>query len=240
MRRLKIIILIGSVGVIAACFINPINSGVMRLAFLGSILVFWIGAISVFWHSRIAKCTLIAIPAILLASILLSPSRNIDTDLLQQRYVTNLKSYENTKYVWGGESHSGIDCSGLPRKALREAILREGISTINGTLLRAYVSHWWYDASALALSQHYRDYTVNTHITGMIKDIDYQDIRPGDLAITNSGVHVLVYLGENLWIQADPREHKVIVNDGRIDSNVWLSTPVTIFKWSILTDETKS
>jgi cell wall-associated NlpC family hydrolase len=42
---------------------------------------------------------------------------------------------------------------------------------------------------------------------------DAQDLRPGDLAVTTSGSHVLAYLGQNQWIEADPDIMRVHIVD---------------------------
>ena len=94
---------------------------------------------------------------------------------------------------WGGESSRGIDCSGLPRRALRDALLAYGIRNLNGRAFRGYVEQWWFDASARALGEGYRDYTSPLGATGTIQEMDYGGLVPGDLAVTTSGVHILAY-----------------------------------------------
>ena len=56
------------------------------------------------------------------------PGSPIVESELRDAYVQRMKNLIGTKYVWGGESSRGIDCSGLPRKALRDALLSYAIS----------------------------------------------------------------------------------------------------------------
>jgi hypothetical protein len=58
-------------------------------------------------------------------------------------------------------------------------------------------------------------------------------LEPGDLAITESGVHMLVYVGEDQWIQADPSAGKVLTENGKISQNHWFESSVSFFRWTI-------
>lgn len=98
---------------------------------------------------------LAAIPFIL-------PGGEIDAGELRQDYVRRLSGFEGTKYHWGGEGSRGIDCSGLPRRALRDALLAYGFRHSNGPGFRGYVEQWWFDASAMALGEGYRDYMTQS------------------------------------------------------------------------------
>ncbi|MFN0128590.1 MAG: hypothetical protein ACKV19_18110 [Verrucomicrobiales bacterium] len=71
-------------------------------------------------------------------------------------------------------------------------------------------------------------------MTGTIPDLDPALLQPGDLAVTMSGLHVLVSLGDSRWIQADPGEAAVITLDARASRNGWLKSDVTLHRWSVL------
>jgi cell wall-associated NlpC family hydrolase len=162
------------------------------------------------------------------------PGSRIEGKEVRNDYVRRLVKFEGTKYIWGGESSRGIDCSGLPRRALRDALLAYGIRHANGKAFRAYLEQWWFDASAKALSEGYRSYTQPIGLNGTIREMDYRPLLPGDLAVTLSGIHVLVYMGEGRWLQADPEIGKVVLLNGRKEDNGWFNTPVTVHRWRLL------
>ncbi len=71
-------------------------------------------------------------------------------------------------------------------------------------------------------------------IDGKITDMNYSGLLPGDLAVTTCGTHLLVFLGEDQWIQADPGLGAVAILDGRKDLNSWFQIPVTLHRWRVL------
>lgn len=64
--------------------------------------------------------------------------------------------------------------------------------------------------------------------------MSYDTLVPGDLAVTNNGVHILAYIGDGQWIQADPSIGKVATLSGRNDDNTWFRVPVTTHRWQML------
>ena len=56
-------------------------------------------------------------------------------------------------------------------------------------------------------------------------------IEVGDLAVSANGVHVLAYLGNQEWIQAEPGVLKVIALTAP-DENIWMKQPVHIMRWT--------
>ncbi|MEC5128052.1 NlpC/P60 family protein [Verrucomicrobiales bacterium BCK34] len=163
----------------------------------------------------------------------LLPSREIDSRKIKKDYLDGLVALNNVPYYWGGESSRGIDCSGLPRKALREALFWNGLKSGNGMPIRAALYQWWNDASARAISEGYRNYATKLETEGSIVEMSYDELEPGDLAVSNGGVHVLVYLGDKQWIQAAPEVGYVAIFDGRKDDNRWLKVAVTTHRWNV-------
>ena len=225
----------GAVGVYLL-LLNPINSRVQNFAFLVCLVVAWGGVAALVWSKRAVRVGWLMVPLVMALPFLL-PGRPIDGSKLRRDYVLRMQAFEGTKYHWGGENGRGIDCSGLPRRALRDALLSYGLQNFNGHALRSFLAHWWFDASAKALAEAYRDYTFPLGVTGTIREMDYAELLPGDLAVTTDGVHILAYNGSDQCIQADPGIGSVKTLHGRNDDNVWFSNPVTTHRWSLLSQK---
>ncbi|TLD68739.1 NlpC/P60 family protein [Phragmitibacter flavus] len=232
-HRLILYITIGALASVVLLTLNPVSNTLLKLAFLAALLTFWSGLIYLIWNRRPARLTLLLLPVIP-SVLLLLPARPVDTKQLTSSYLRNLTKYESVRYVWGGESFFGIDCSGLPRRALRDALLTYGLSHLNSNALRTFLQHWWFDASALALSKGYRNCTTPVGTSGTIKTMDYTNLLPGDLAITRGGAHLIVYLGNDQWIQADNEKGKVLTQSGRTDENGWFHAKVTTHRWNLI------
>ena len=213
--------------------LNPVNSKMYKLLLLGFSFGAWAGLIILLWKRKLARVAMLCVP-VLAAIPFLLPGREIDQVELRTDYVERMTAFEGTEYFWGGESSRGIDCSGLPRRAFRGALLSYGIRHANGRATRAFLEQWWFDASAKALGEKYRNYTVPVGVSGDIEIMSYQELEPGDFAVTDSGVHVIAFAGGDSWIQADPGVGSVVTLDGRKDENAWFTTPVKVFRWSLL------
>ena len=153
---------------------------------------------------------------------------------LRQLYVNELRCYEGTRYVWGGENWLGMDCSGLPRKALRNALLKSAFLNGNGKYLRYAVKNWWLDASATALANGYRHYLTPLEREGTVTNAPEDLLSSGDMAITVDGRHVMVFLEKDTWISADPSQGKVVIEKPSISHNPWFDVKVKFYSWSVL------
>ncbi len=208
----------------------PVNTGLVRLFLVTSIPIIFGGATILLWHHKKIRL----IPAILLIVCLLPfllPGKKVNRQILINRYVNNLSKYDGVPYVWGGEKFLGIDCSGLVRKGMINANLYEGICSLNPSCLRKAVELWWFDCSAKALMNNYRDFTQLRFKAESINKLDHSRLDPGDFAVTVDGVHTLVYLGNSQWIEADPGIGKVIIAIVPVNNNGWFDVPVKILKW---------
>jgi cell wall-associated NlpC family hydrolase len=142
--------------------------------------------------------------------------------------VERLKDYDGVRYVYGGENHRGVDCSGLVRAAMVRALIDRGFGSLNSEMLRSAFTLWWRDTNAIQLGKGANGLTLPISDGSPMPMRAAQNLRPGDLAVTTSGSHVLAYLGDQRWIEADPdvaRVQIVDLNTSRIaDQEVLLVT----------------
>lgn len=230
---MKFRIVLNKTGIIAALSIlsltvitlYPVGSTLTKSAFLGLLIINMAGPY--FIKTKWEKLKLIhsAALALVVLFILIRPFTTSRT--VSEIYLQNLKSYEGSRYIWGGENFLGIDCSGLPRKSLIFALFTKG-QYLKGMEL------WWYDCSAKAMSEGYRNYTSKVGNINSLRKADYTLLKPGDLAVTASGIHVIVYLGNERWIQADPEQGSVVIENPATTPSSWFDTEVNIFRWQAI------
>ncbi|MBP7866476.1 MAG: C40 family peptidase [Acidobacteria bacterium] len=210
----------------------PVGTRLLRLALLGCLAGVWASVLVLLWprrHSRLGFLLLTGAAGIFLSL----PGPAVDSDLFTHEYVRFLRSFEGTPYVWGGENGLGVDCSGLVRIGLARACGRLGFSSFNPRLLRAAFQLWWDDCTARELGTGAGGRTVPLYMAPSLNALTLGDLRPGDLAVTTDGIHVLAYLGNRRWIAADPDRGEVVV-ESIPSKNSWFSRPVRVVRWRLL------
>ncbi|MEO8351390.1 MAG: NlpC/P60 family protein, partial [Chthoniobacteraceae bacterium] len=201
---------LAALGFLVALILLPVSYRLTRTASLALGFILWFGLIGLVWNRRWLRFALLALTA-LCAVFLGMPTRNaIRTEELRSDYIAGLRRYEGVRYFWGGESSRGIDCSGLVRRGLIDALARRGLRTGEAGLVRRAIELWWDDCTARALGKKHHGLTVQLLDTPSINTLDHSRILPGDLAVTDNGVHIMAYLGDRRWIEADPDAHRVI------------------------------
>ncbi|HEY3416608.1 MAG TPA: NlpC/P60 family protein [Armatimonadota bacterium] len=182
------------------------------------------------------RIVITGIIVLLLISWACFAGRPPDRTQLRRAYISRLLAYQGTFYLWGGETHIGIDCSGLAREALCEAMLTRGIAEANPRLLGPqYWRFWWQDLSARGMLAGTNGYSRVVGGTEKIAGYSGEDLLPGDLAVVGSGYHVLIYLGNSRWIQASPDQGKVAIGTATADAqDGWFHMPVTFVRWKML------
>jgi cell wall-associated NlpC family hydrolase len=218
---------------LAAVILNPVSNRITRVAALFLLFVVWLGLIHLCWPRRCFRYSLFAV-TLLVAGFLLLPARQIPAAAeLRTEYVEALRRYDGKRYVWGGEGFRGVDCSGLIRCGLMDSLSYRGLRTLDPGLVRYALSLWWNDSSAKALGEMHRGLTTRLFDARSVNELDHSKVLPGDLAVTRDGSHIMAYLGDQRWIEADPMEMRVVSLTAP-NSNLWFATPMKIVRWNVL------
>lgn len=181
----------------------PLRTGTTRAIILSSLGLLLFGLLFLIWDRSWARILILSAMAVSVIFLLLPSKGLVDKDELREIYLRRLVRYDKTPYVYGGETGRGIDCSGLVRRGMIDALFIYGARKLDPGALRASFYLWWHDSNAVGLGQPQGG--TNTLTKGTSNRLsDDGAILPGDLAITASGSHVIAYLGQHTWIEADP------------------------------------
>lgn len=213
----------------------PISTAGLRVAEAGLLLLLWITLPALVWRWRGALLAWIVLTAGALAFLLWPGPVRAEPGHLRSLYQARLNAYLDAPYVWGGENASGIDCSGLVRKALIEALFLKGIARLDPAAVRVALWLWFHDTTARELGRAQSGQTVPVARLADLKRAG-AEILPGDLAVTDSGIHVLAYLGDGRWINADPGAGKVCIINISEPGHSWLDVPMNVVRWQWLVE----
>ncbi|HEY8904283.1 MAG TPA: hypothetical protein VIM48_11265, partial [Chthoniobacterales bacterium] len=123
---------------LAALLAFPIRTGKIRLAIVLLLVVVWGGLIMLTtlrkWWIGAGLATVSLVVGIFLS--LPGPS-TIDTARLRDLYLHRLQRYTGVIYIYGGENSLGIDCSGLVRRAMMDALFAYGVQKHDPSAVRA-------------------------------------------------------------------------------------------------------
>jgi len=195
-----------------------------------------VGSILLIWHFQILRWTLLGF-YLLVAVFLSLPGRlHENRSALRDSYQEALNSYSGCRYVWSGTGYFGIDCSGFVQKGLEDGLMRRGLATLNPGLIREGIWIYCHRTTAKVLGEGDVGRTNLITTCPTLNDLNYSLVMPGDLAVTNSGDHVIAYLGNKTWIAADPGEGKVTKFFIPEQKNAYFFTPMKIVRWKILSE----
>lgn len=243
MRRISFYCWLIALIVLIAFMLYPVRSTLTRTWIVGSVLAIYPLTIWLAARTCLLRLGLLIVPFLVILLICVWPSRPVSKADLRASYLTALRSFDGCRYVWGGETHLGVDCSGLPRAALIKALSHHGWRNLNPGLLRQAAWLWWHDASALEMESGYRGQMLKLGHTPNLHDDSQKvlaNLQPGDLAIVGQGSHVLCYLGDQSWIEADPITLHVRIWDHPSQPTTspeifpWLDAPAELIRWQSL------
>ena len=119
--------LAGAVSVGILCWM-PIASGGVRAGLVGSGALAVAAAIAALRHRPRVLAAFAALVLLLCTGVATTRNRKVDTAALRTQITLELRDHLGVAYTWGGENRRGIDCSGLPRNALRGAAIKQAIT----------------------------------------------------------------------------------------------------------------
>ncbi len=230
--RLLRLLWLAALVLFVAVALYPASHGFTRAGGLALFFVVWFGLIFLCWHHRTLRFSLIGVTLLSAGFLALPAHSHPATDSLRTDYVAGLRRYDGVTYYWGGESPKGIDCSGLIRRGLTDSLFIRGISTLDAGLVRHAISLWWHDCTARDFGEGH-GYTTRLFSAPSINVLDQSKILPGDLAVTSNGVHIMAFLGDSHWIEADPGIGRVVTVSVPSKDNLWFHGPMNIVRWNI-------
>ena len=213
-------------------------NGLMRLMIVSTIIIA-LANIIINFYVLLKAYPKIVLPILIVFVIgiywINSNAEPIKTSELRAVYINELKSYVGTQYYWGGETHLGIDCSGLARTAFWQTMLKVGISKHNFHLLVPILwKFWWRDLSASDMEDGKYNYTKHIGKADKLAGYNNKNLLPGDIAIPGRS-HVLIYLGDNQWIEASPEDNKVVINKAVLNSKrSYFNMKTEFVRWWIM------
>jgi NlpC/P60 family len=190
----------------------------------------WFAWLRLTWQKPRIRSVWLGLP-LLFAIPFLLPSQMPDKVGLRQDYVARLRACEGIPYYWGGESYQGLDCSGLCRRAMIDALLLQGCRHFDGASFRAAADLWAHDISASDFGKGASGRCVEITRAASVNLLPLEQQQAGDLAVL--GCHIMACLSPGEWIEAEPLPeiNKVIRVRTPEKQNLWFSTPVTLVRW---------
>ena len=216
-----------------AVWLYPVSDDTTRTIGLILVPLIWVSLVVLVWKNRLVHIALLAVTVAIGFFMILPARTQRDVAVLRSDYVAGLRRYSGVRYYWGGESPKGIDCSGLIRRGMIDALFLHGIQSADPGLVRYSIWIWWHDCTAADFGSD-RSLTARCFTVPSINLLDHSRVLPGDLAVTTSGAHIMAYLGSNAWIEADPDVGRVITEQAASTRNRWFLTPMNIVRWNIL------
>jgi len=116
------------------------------------------------------------------------------------------------------------------RRGLIDTNLRLGVQRFSPLALRRAASLWWHDCTAQALGDPATGWTHAVIEARSINELPPERLQPGDLALVGNGAHIMAYLGDQAWIEADPEKQRVLIVHVPANSQ-WFTMPTQVVRW---------
>jgi len=183
------------------------------------------------WRYPWLRWTLLAVCGIAGFFLAMPGRQRFDRMELRQATVEALKRYDGVRYFRGGENRLGMDCAGLVRRGVIDALFIDGLRHANPVLVRRALALWWQSGGLRELlggagGKAERLYEVKT-MAGM----DDSRLHPGDFAIALNGAWAGSFLGNHTWLYASAEAGKVVQANPCAARSTAAQTPATVLRW---------
>lgn len=238
-RLFWLLFLIISPLLLLACWYAPVTNSFSRVGVIVSGVMTLIGVSVTVWRFRIWRRVLIVVVVGVLLFVFCPWFGRYSHQELRRAYVQELESYIGAPYVWGGEGRFGIDCSGLARRGLIDALLKEGFRQRSPVLVREALWLWWHDSTAKGIGEFYsgigKTFFYVDEEKVLLNEFDYDRRQPLPRGVmATNDTHIMIYLGNKEWIGADPSEGKVVKFHIPETKSYYFSTPMKLVYWDVL------
>ena len=114
-------------GLLIVLIFYPVSTRLIRLAILALTGAATLGFIHLTWQRPYVRLPLLLSLAAASALVCGPDLVRSDMSALHAAYLQRLQAYKGVRYYWGGENAVGIDCSGLVRRGMIDAVFAQGV-----------------------------------------------------------------------------------------------------------------
>ncbi|HCC07619.1 MAG TPA: hypothetical protein DEP72_05610 [Clostridiales bacterium] len=191
--------------------IHPVPERLSKYMVIGCFVISWLIIVFKLWYNFFTRGVVIIATVFIFVTFYGSNKVVVSNELINACYVENLKDYENTKYMSGGENGIGIDSSGLVRRPMIDTFIEMGLLTKNMQYIRVALRIWLDDYAISDIYNNYKDMYIDIQKFSSISEITDKTIKSGDILIYDNCSQVYIYLGNNEWIEVNANDKKTII-----------------------------
>lgn len=213
--------------VMAASWIQPINSAFYRITFLTG-LAGTLAALLLVPRKPHFKVLVLAVIGYVGFGVYRAEPSSVDRGAFDRAWVQTALSYNGTPYRFGGESFMGMDSVGLLRRSLLVTQLKMVLRTGNPHYLKVAYTIWSSPFSLASLLQPGAGWVDFVGYYAPERDVE---LRAGDIFVSRSRTESAIYIGDGEVLGISPRTERVAVHALGDTQLVVFSSWAYVLRW---------